>query len=404
MHILYLFQSLVLPGAAGNDRPFEFARHWTRAGHRVTFISSNAALPPDSPWRSRSADPLRIELEGVEIYLLDVPYAHMMPFWRRVLAFVHFYWRALRLGKSLSGFDLVMAWSAPLSVGELGRKLARHHKVPFVFEVADVWPDVPIGMGVIRNRWLIRWLHRRTNRMYREAALILPFSEGMRDQILAHGVPPEKIEVVHNGASLQNIPFIDRQRDNRPVEVIYAGTVGKANGLRQVVEAARRIQAMGRKDIRFTILGGGNELRLVQAAAQQAALDNLRFLGSVSRDEVAAVIASADMGLVSFAPFPVLEANGATKFFDYLASGLPILLNYEGWQAAYLSRYACGLAAPQGDTEAYIRNLLRLADDPDLRRQMGINGRKLAEAHFDRERLAAKVAGLLGRIFLSESI
>lgn len=391
VHILYIQQLLILPGCPGNDRSFEFARQWTRAGHRVTCLSSNAALPADSPWRTQSPAATQIEVEGITLHLLDVPYAHKMPFWRRVWAFLRFYRQALQLGKSLAGFDLVLAWSAPLSAGELGRKLAAFHGVPFVFEVADVWPDVPIGMGIIRNPWLIRWLHRRTHRMYRDAALILPFSEGMRDQIAAHSVPPSKITVIHNGANLQKFPYIDRRRNKPYVEVLYAGTVGKANGLTQLVAAAARIHELGRTDIRFTLLGSGNDLPAVQRAAQRAGIDNIRFLEAVPRETVAQLLAEADIGIVSFAPFPVLEANGATKFFDYLASGLPLLLNYQGWQAGYLAQYSCGLSSPQGDLDAFVSNLLRLADDPELRRQMGANGRKLAAELFDREVLAQRM-------------
>lgn len=391
MHILYLQQLLILPGCAGNDRSFEFAQNWQAAGHEITFIASNACLPADSPYQGQGPYPRRVEVEGMTLYLLQVPYDHLMSFPRRVWAFLSFYHQALRLGKKLSDFDQVLAWSAPLSVGELGRKLAAHHSIPFAFEVADVWPDVPIGMGIIRNRWLINWLHRRTYRIYRAATVIFPFSEGMRDQILAHAVPTEKITVIHNGAHIGNLLPARMGSSSQSIEVLYAGTIGKANGLMQLVEVARMLREAGRTDIRITILGSGNEAVHVKAAAREARLENLRFLDAVSREEIPHLLAQADIGVISFAPFTVLEANGATKFMDYLACGLPIVLNYEGWQAEYLRKYSCGLAAPQGDIAAFTHNLIRLADDPTLRREMGKNGRKLAEQVFDRNKLATRM-------------
>lgn len=395
MHILYLQQLLILPGSAGNDRSFEFARNWQTAGHEITFIASNACLPADSPYQGQGPYPRRIEVEGMTLYLLNVPYDHLMSFPRRVWAFLSFYHQALRLGKKLSGFDQVLAWSAPLSVGELGRKLAAHHRIPFAFEVADVWPDVPIGMGIIRNRWLINWLHRRTHRIYRAATVIFPFSEGMRDQILAHDVPPGNITVIHNGAHIGNPLPAQRGSSSQSIEVLYAGTIGKANGLMQLVEAARRLREAGRTDICITILGSGNEATQVKSAARAAQLENLRFLEAVSREKIPHLLAQADIGVISFAPFPVLEANGATKFMDYLACGLPVVLNYEGWQAEYLTKYSCGLATPQGDIAAFVNNLIRLADDPTLRREMGKNGRKLAEQVFDRNKLATRMLAIL---------
>lgn len=391
MHILYLQQLLILPGCAGNDRSFEFAQNWQAAGHKITVIASNACLPPDSPYRGQGPYPRRIEVEGMTIYLLKVPYDHLMSFPRRVWAFLSFYQQALRLGKKLSGFDRVLAWSAPLSVGELGRKLAAYHQVPFALEVADVWPDVPIGMGIIRNRWLINWLHRRTHRIYRAAAAIFPFSEGMRDQLLTHDVPLGKITVIHNGAHIGDPLPARKGSSSQSIEVLYAGTIGKANGLLQLVGAARILQQSGRTDIHITILGTGNEAALVKSAAVEAQLENLQFLEAVSREEIPHLLVQADIGVISFAPFPVLEANGATKFMDYLACGLPIVLNYEGWQAKYLSQYKCGLAAPQGDVAAFTENLIRLADDPALRIQMGLNGQQLAKQVFDRKMLAGRM-------------
>ncbi len=337
------------------------------------------------------------DCDGIQVIALPVGYAHMMPFGKRIRSFLQFYRQALATARQLPKPDLIYASSTPLTVGELGRKLARRWQIPFVFEVVDVWPDVPIGMGIVRNRLLIKWLHRRTDKIYREAAAIVALSPGMKAQILLHGVPPAKVHVSYNGTNLGAFSYVARPpRDT--VHVIYTGTVGLANGADVIPRLCERLQALGRTDLRVTIVGGGNDLARVQRQAEALGLRNLQFVASVPKEQVPDLLAGADIGLVTFAPFPVLEANSANKFYDYLASGLPVLINYGGWQAAMLQENACGLSAAMGDLEALVQHVIRLADDPALRRAMGERGRALAESQFDRVQIAGSLLQLFGDV------
>lgn len=387
MRILYLQQLLVLPQSPGNARCVEFAIQWAAQGHEVHFISSTAGVPPNHPLLLSPPD-------GLHFHLLPVVYDHQMPFSRRVRSFLQFFRQALQKGKGIGGFDVVLAYSAPLSVGELGRRLARFHGIPFVFEIADVWPDVPIEMGIIPPGPWRSWIYRLTNRIYTAASQITVFSEGMQAQVLRNGVAPGKVQVIHNGVQTQKNPFLERPTREK-VTVIYTGTMGKANDLTQLVRLAENAEKAGRTDIEFVIVGRGNDEARVRKLVDQLNLSNLQLLPQVSQEEAVQLQARANIGFSSFAPYPVLEANSATKFFDYLASGLPVLLNYQGWQADYLERYQCGLSAPQGDPEQLLQQLLKMVDNPELRRQMGKNGRLLAEACFDRKQLADKMLQLL---------
>jgi glycosyltransferase involved in cell wall biosynthesis len=384
MHILYIHQYFCPPGGAGNNRSFELAKAWVKAGHKVTMLTSTAYFPIHLKFEASRKS---WNCEGIEVIALNVDYAHSMRFRRRVIAFLGFFFQGMRLAKGLPKPDIIYASSTPPTVGEMGRRLSKRWKVPFVFEVVDVWPDVPIGMGILRNPLLIKWMHSRTNRIYKAANAIVALSDGMKAQILAQGVPSYKVTVSYNGTNLAAFPYV--RRTSKPtVEVIYPGTVGIANGVDAVIRLAAAVENLGRKDIRFTILGGGNDLARVKELARTAGLTNLRFLDSVPKEEVAPILAMADIGLVTFAPYPVLEANSANKFYDFLASGLPVLTNYEGWQARYLRDHACGLATQMRDDAALLQNLLRLADDPQLRMEMGKNGRALAERVFDRNVIA----------------
>ena len=386
MRILYLHQYFCPPGGSGNNRSYELARTWVEAGHQVTFITSWAYFPKSADLSARAG----IEVNGIHLEVLDVPYSHDMSFRWRVRSWLAFYRKAKATARKMGPFDLIYASSTPLTMGELGRRLSRRWGIPFVFETVDVWPDVPIGMGVVRSRALIWLLHGLTNRIYREAASIVALSEGMREQVLSHGVAGEKVEVVHNGTNPAAFDYVERPQ-RAGCRVIYTGTVGLANGLDVLVDAAARLHEMGRRDIEFLVVGKGNDHARVLAYAEEKGLPNLVFKDRVPKEKVPDLLANADVGLVCFALHRVLEANSANKFYDYLASGLPVVTNYEGWQAEYMREYGCGLPAQQGDLEGLVGNIVRLADRPKLRKEMGLAGRKLVEERFDRGQLAQRL-------------
>jgi glycosyltransferase involved in cell wall biosynthesis len=394
MHILYIHQYFCPPGGTGNNRSFELASAWVAAGHRVTMLTSKAYFPDKQ--RQHGIN-LQFEVNGIEVIALDVPYFHLMRFRDRVKAFIQFYRKAKRAAKSLPKPDLIYASSTPPTVGELGRKLARFWRIPYVFETVDVWPDVPIGMGIIRNPILKAWLHRRVNRIYDEASLIVALSDGMKAQILSHGVAANKVKVSYNGTSLKAFPFHGRPRQ-AGLKIIYTGTVGLANGVDALVDVCQLLAQRGIRNVEFLVLGGGNDLARVKRHAEAIGVEGITFLEPVPKEAVPQLLAQADVGVVTFAPHVVLEANSANKFYDYLSIGLPVLINYQGWQAHYLQEWNCGRSSPMGDLNAFADNIEWLLQNPEARIEMGISARRLAEAHFDRAKIAAELLLEFSRI------
>lgn len=394
MRLLYLQQLLVLPHCPGNPRCFEFALQWTQAGHEVHFVSSTAGIPSDHPvWQSRQVDGSYL-YQGVYIHFIQLDYDHLWSFRRRIGAFARFYRTLWSIRQQWQGFDRLIAYSAPLTVGDLGRRLSQYLDIPFVFEVADVWPDVPIEMGIIPPGPWRDWLHRRTRKIYASAQAICAFSEGMQTQILRHGVEPAKVYVIHNGANINQV-LPQKSVPHDKIRLIYTGTIGVANDITQLAKAAHHLWQEGHDQLEFIIIGSGNDAPKLQAYLEAHPLPNFHWRPKVSKEEAVAALASADIGLSCFAPYPVLEANSATKFFDYLAAGLPLIINYQGWQADYLDQYQSGLSSPQGDIQALADNIKQLADNPALRATMGQNARRLAVERFDRSRLAQKMLSII---------
>lgn len=386
MRILYLHQYYCPPGGWGNNRSYDFAKCWAAAGHHVTVLTSAANFPADHAAHQRKHSSWLID--GVQVEVVNVPYSHMMGYWSRSYAFLQFMWQAWRRLRHLPRPDVVYAVSTPPTVGELGRRVAAQHNIPFYFEPGDLWPDVPVGMGILRSKWLVRLLQHRAMRIYNAAKNIFALSEGIRDQLLAHGVAANKIIVSPNGSNLNDILPATKLPTN-PVRLLYAGTQGPANDVAALLHALHYLQEHHPQlDYQCAIYGWGKQHDQLMTLQKQHGLGRVVLHAPVPKMRMPDVLQAAHIGIVTFAAYPVLEANSANKYYDYLAAGLPVVINYQGWQAQHLADYRCGLSSPQGNVQAFAENLRTLITDASLRAEMGMNARKLAEARYDRTVLA----------------
>lgn len=403
MHVAYIHQHFTTTGGATGTRSYEFARRLIDAGHRVTMICGMFDLS------DVKVDPGRrvggMEVDGIQVRCVAEPYANRMGFTRRVLAFGRFARAATRIVRSLDA-DLVFATSTPLTVGIPGSRGARALGVPFVFEVRDLWPELPIALGIIRNP-LLKWYTRRLERrIYRAAARIVALSPGMKEGIARAGYPQDRITMIPNGCDLDLFRPCDEPLDDprfgSPDELraVFTGAHGMANGLNAVLDAAAELKRRGERGIRIIFLGKGGEKRQLMERSRADGLDGLvTWLDPIPKKELASVLPRMDVGLMILRNLPAFYyGTSPNKFFDYIACGIPVLNNYPGWLAEMIGRQRCGLAVPPDDPRAFADALVHLRDHRDEAREMGRRGRALAEAEFDRSRLAGRFVELLERV------
>lgn len=382
MRILFLHQYYNPEGGIGNDRTRYFAEYFARQGHEVVVLSSTAKF---SESLKNSG---RVEFVQKQVKVIGIPLAHThyLNYAKRMLIFWRFYRKIIQEAASLKAFDLVYACSTPLSVGEAGRVIAKKRKVPFVFEIQDVWPDAIYGLGIIRNPVLKYLLDYFARRIYRQADVLIALSKGMIPQINRLGNFSSKIFVSPNGTD--TLLFQPGYRDTgKNIEFIYAGAVGLANGLDQLIGAIRILKTREIHGIHFTIIGNGNRYAPIRKLADGLE-DWISWIPEMPKAQLPSFFNHASVGIVCFAPVKELESNSANKFFDYLASGLPVLLNYGGWQAEVLRMHHCGMAAKPGDVADFADKIIEMASDPGKLKLMGQNARLLAVAEYDRGRLA----------------
>lgn len=391
MRILYLYQYFKTREGYGSTRSYEFVRRMRDAGHEVLVVTSTARIPGLAGRRRRGV--IEGEIDGIPIHGVPSAYSNRMGFVRRLLEFLRFAWISSITVLRERRPDLILASSTPLTIAipALAGRIFRG--IPLVFEVRDLWPEVPAGMGILRNRIIIGAAKALARLTYRNSARIVALSPGMREGILRYGIPPERVVVIPNGSDLDLFrPGMDggavRKQHGIGDErflIVHTGAMGIVNGLDFLIPVCEELARTLPQAIVYLVGEGGQRPRL-EALARERRLTNIEFDGPVSKGDLPAWLAAADLGLMIIKRIPILEMNSANKFFDYAAAGLPCLMNYGGWKADLLRRYDAGLAVETDDAAAFAEAIARLAADRQRLRTMGENTRRMAEAEFDRDK------------------
>ena len=328
---------------------------------------------------------------------VDLAYSNRDGFLKRTKTFVSF---MLRTSKFIftEEYDLLFATTTPLTVGVpgiLGRWLRRK---PFVFEVRDLWPELPRAMGVIRNPFVLWAMGVLEWASYRSAHRLIGLSPGIVEGIARRGVAQARIAMVPNGCDLDifssnAVPWQPEQVRDGDLMAVFAGAHGLANGLDAVIDAAAVLHQRGREDIRIVLIGSGMRKPALIERVEREGLGNLIFLDPVRKTELVGLLKRADVGLQVLADVPAFYyGTSPNKFFDYIAVGLPVLNNYPGWLADMISEAGCGIAVPPQDPYAFAEALVTLADDRTSNHAMSLRARTLAEERFAREMLADRWA------------
>jgi glycosyltransferase involved in cell wall biosynthesis len=396
MNVLYFDPKFATPRRFAPTRAYSFARHLVTQGDRVTVVGLDRRyMEPGrvAPPRGRLVD--RETIDGIEVIWIGIPYAQRFSKWKRILSYGGYTLAATLAAARVPRPDVVYASSTPLTVGLNGLAYARARRVPFVFEIQDVWPDVPVALGFLKNRAEIaaaEWLERT---LYRGAERVVVCSESASELLVRKGVPAEKIVLIPNlaenelfGSAQPNPGYFEELGLDGHFVALYTGAMGKANGVDQLADAARSLRARGEERVVIVALGNGSERPWLEQ--QAAELPNLYLPPPVARDELAGIVRAANATITLYAPHKILETGSPNKFFDSLAAGKPLVVNTDGWLRRVAEENRAGLYVRAADGDALADALLELAKDPKLADELGRNGRALAEREFDRDLLAAR--------------
>jgi len=334
----------------------------------------------------------RGEVDGIDIIEYDLAYSNSDGFFKRSMTFVKFALRSI--GVALTArYDLAFATTTPLTAGIPGIFARWFRGKPFVFEVRDLWPELPRAMGVIRNPLVLGAMSVLEWVSYRSAHRLVGLSPGIVDGIARLGVPRERIALIPNGCDLDIFagevePWRPWQVKSDDLLAVFAGTHGVANGLDALLDVAAELKKRDRSDIKLMLIGQGKLKPALQDRAIRENLDNIVFHDPVNKTRLSGLMAGADVGLQTLANISAFYyGTSPNKFFDYIAAGLPVLNNYPGWLAGMIRDNQCGFAVEAEDPQAFADALEQAANDRAVLKVMGVRARELAEREFNREQL-----------------
>lgn len=393
-------------------RVSELAQHWLHAGHDVTVLTGfpnhpTGVIPPDYSRKLRRLI-MRERLVGVDVvrtWLVPFPNrkAH-----ERMLNYSSFCVSAASTGMFLDRPDVLIATSPQLLVGLAGWWLSRVKRVPFIFEVRDLWPESLAAVGVgTRESFLHRSLAGIAGFLYRNSEHIVVVSPAFKDFLIeSWKVPAGKVSVVENGveSELFRPQLVSELRTHLGTEnkfvVSYIGTMGMAHDLDTVIEAARLLQST-QPDILFLFVGEGAEKERIERLGRSHDLSNVRFVGEQPRDKVPEFISASDACLVSLKNSELFKTVIPTKMLEFMSCARPVLLGVEGQARKILEEAQAGMCYEPGNARALAQAITALAWDRGRCEILGRNGRKHILAHFSREQTAqdylSVLEGVLGR-------
>lgn len=377
MKLLYIHQYFTFPEGSSGTRSYDLSKEFVKRGIDVTVITTNGGMKTDSSERWTY-----LEREGIKLWVLNCEYSHMMSIRKRIMAFLKFSHFASRKAFSIKS-DVVLASSTPLTVAIPGIRKRRRSKIPFVFEIRDVWPEGPIQQGYVKNKFLI-WLLRKVEKyIYRRSDYLVPLSVGMKRDILSR-VNVEHMEVIPNISEIERFEHfdecnIDFDFTGKKV-VLYAGTLGPVNDIMYVAKLAQRTLPIA-PWLCYLIIGRGQQKEEIVKYCQENDIlnKNIFFLDPIRKKDLPSVYSKVAMGSSFVWDYKIKWDNSANKFFDTLAAGRPVLINYQGWQADVIRESQCGYVLPYYLTDVDVRSFVDyMADDAKLEAQ-GKNARLKAE-------------------------
>ncbi len=415
MKILYVCQYFPPEMGAPAARASELARHWSTMGHQVTVLTGfpnhpTGVLHPEYRNKFRRLV-CRERFDGASVvrtWLAPLPNRKAL---ERIVNYSSFCASASVTGTLVKKPDVVIATSPQLLVGLSGWWIATAKRVPFIFEVRDLWPESLQAVGVSSDRSLLnRSLGAVAGFLYRHSSHIVVVTPAFKDHLISKWRLPEaKISVVENGVDTELFsPEGDRSAVRKQLGLenkfvaAYVGTFGNAHGLNTVLDAAHKLRSAN-PEIAFLMVGEGAEKEKIVKEAERRELSNVHFLSQQPRERIPEVIRAADASLVLLKKSDVFKTVIPTKMLEFMACGSPVILGVEGQARQILGDANAGVFITPESASELAEALVQLSRSPETRGQLGANGRRYAGEKLSREQTARKYTELLDALLRTNS-
>lgn len=389
---------------AGSIRAYELARRWSRESE-VTVLTAFPNYPTGIiPQKYRGRMFSREKKDNfnlLRVFIIPVPNTGFV---KRLISYISFMLSSIIQGIFVIGKqDIIIVSSPPLFVAISAYLLSRVKGIPFVVELRDLWPDILIQMGNLKNKFIIHIFKKIEFFLYQRASHIVTVSPQVKEIIVKRGINADKLSVITNGVNLMFFSpnhnsiesKIDHKFENKFL-VSYIGTLAYQYGLDNILDTARLL--IERDDIVFLIVGEGPQKTEIKNRVEKLNLTNVKILDAVPVSKVRDYYSQADLVLVPLRNLPLLKTTIPVKLLESMAMEIPVIINAEGVSKDIVEAGNAGLYVEPENPHALKEKILFLYNVPEVRQKMGKAGRQYIEKYFDREKLAEKYLNLIRSI------
>ena len=369
MHLLFLTDNFPPEVNAPASRTFEHCREWVRKGHRVTVITCAPNFPKGKVFDGYQNKAFQTEtIEGIEVIRVWSYITANEGFVRRILDYLSFMASAIVASPRVHDVDLVIGTSPQFFTAVAAYVVSRMKRIPYVFELRDLWPESIKAVGAMKESFALRMLERLEMFLYRKAARIVSVTESFKQVLMRRGIEGTKIEVVTNGVDVSQ--FKPRPKDPELTRKLglegkfvagYIGTHGMAHSLETLLQAADRLRG---QNFAFIFLGDGARKQALREMADQMKLDNVVFIDSVPKADVPKYWSLLDVSIIHLRKTELFTTVIPSKMFECMGMGIPVLHGVEGESADIVRREQVGIPFEPEGVDQLCEALQSLKSDP----------------------------------------
>lgn len=407
MHILFLSDNFPPEVNAPASRTFEHCREWVKAGHKITVITCAPNFPQGRVYEGYKNKIWQSEvMDGIRVIRVWSYITANEGFVKRILDYISYMVSAILVAPFVRKPDLVIGTSPQFFTVCAAYVVSRFKRVPFIFELRDIWPESVKAVSAMGDSWIIRFFEKIEMFLYRKAIKIISVTNSFKRALISRGVDGAKIEVVTNGVDISRFQPMAKDgeivsRYNLEGKFIagYIGTHGMAHALETILEAADKVRTVPNGDqFRFILLGHGARKDLLKKKAHQMGLDNVIFIDSVSKEEVVRYWSLLDVSIIHLKKTPLFTAVIPSKLFECMAMGIPTLHGVAGESADIVEKEGAGRVFEPENSDELVEKLVQLKNDAVLYAQLKDNCLRGAK-NYDRKVLAGKMLDILENIY-----
>lgn len=373
---------------AAQVRLKELAKGLQRNGHEVTVVTAfpnhpSGVIPPEYCGHFRMKD----EVDGIPVWRTWIYPVQRGRFWKRLLNYFSFVFSSFWGLSKASKQDILFFESPPLFLGITALIYGWITRTRIIMNISDLWPESAVALGLVNSQWMIKAAERLEKLLYRKAWKISSQTEGIRTSLVQRGVPEKKVTFLPNGVNLEL--FAPRERDvemalklgikEEDFVLIYAGTMGYAQGLESVIRTAELLK--DKTDLRFLFVGDGTEKPMLEALVKEKGLSNVIFVDFQPVQEMPRYFSLSSASIIPLKKHKLFEGARPSKMFPALGSAVPVIYSGEGEAAELVLSSGGGVVVEPENSEALAQAIVELKENPD-RREMGRKGRQFVKDHY----------------------